>query len=184
MEKPPTNVMRWKDAVKATLFRINYHGAVNGNLVLALIWQESTGNPWAWNPEQRYPWLWDVKRDKPFREGRAAPRMTEAELASKAPPADFPALNGDPDNEWLGQQASWGLMQVMGAAARERRFRGLYLTELTEPYTNIEYGSRHLWEYCFSRGMLSTEQALKRWNVNAGYSENVLEKLIAVEGAV
>src|SRR6185503_20153788 len=138
--------MRWEPAVRATLSRINMGGAINGNLVLALIWQESTGNPWAWNPERRYPWLWDVKKDKPFRDGRPQPRLTEAELASKKPPADFPCLAGDPDNEWWGQACSWGLCQIMGAAARERRFRGLYLPELVDPYINIEYGARHLWE--------------------------------------
>jgi len=45
--------------------------------------------------------------------------------------------------ELLGQQTSWGLMQIMGATARERGFRG-WLTELCDPATNLEWGCRHL----------------------------------------
>ena len=84
-------------------------------LITALVEQESAGDPYAWNPEPRYRYLWDVKRNAPFR------TPTEAERASEIPPHDFPTLGGDRDQEWWGQQASWGLMQVMGAVARELR---------------------------------------------------------------
>ena len=107
-------------------------------LLIAIIEQESGGNLWAWNPEPRYRYLWDVKRNRPFR------TLTEGERASESPPHDFPALAGDRDQEWWGQQASWGLMQVMGAVAREHGFRGAYLTELCDPELNLEYGCRHL----------------------------------------
>lgn len=178
---PPVEVMRWKDHVRATLVRLNLHTSLNPNLVLSLIWKESAGNPYAFNPERRYPWLWDVKRDTPFREGKG---MTEAELASRVPPPDFPCLGGDPDHEWWGQAISWGLTQVMGAAAREQRFRGIYLLELSDPYTNIEFGARHLWHYCYQRGNYSMPKALGRWNVNAGYANDVLEKFRVLETTV
>lgn len=174
--QPPKDVLAWRGAVRATVARIDL-GDLSQNLLLALIWQESAGNPWAWNPERRYPWLWDVRKDKPFR------KTTEAELASRTPPADFGCLMGDPDNEWWGQSASWGLTQVMGAAARERGFKGKYLTELCDPYVNLEYGARHLWFYCYQYGRSSTVDALKRWNVNPGYAEAVLAKLTSVENA-
>ena len=100
-------------------------------LVIAVVEVESAGNSWAWNPEPRYRYLWDVKRGRPFRP------LTEAERASEIPPDDFSCIAGDRDQEWWGQQASWGLMQVMGAVAREHGFRGPYLTELSVPELSI-----------------------------------------------
>ena len=107
-------------------------------VVAALIRVESGGNRWAWNPEPAYRYVWNVVTQRPFR------ALTPEEAARKTPPADFPVLAGDRDQEWWGQQASWGLMQVMGALARERGFRGLYLTELTDPALNLSIGCAHL----------------------------------------
>ena len=107
-------------------------------LVAAFVMQESGGNPYAWNPEPRYAWLWDVKASKPFR------TLTATELVSKFPPADFHSLAGEADQEFWGQQASWGLMQLMGAVARERGYRGPYLPALTDLADGLEYGCRHL----------------------------------------
>ena len=107
-------------------------------LVRAVVHVESSGNPWAWNAEPRYRYVWDVRRWAPFRKLRPG----EAELST--PPPDFFALAGDPDQEWWGQRASWGPMQVMGAVARERGFRGPYLTELCDPVIGLDYGCRVL----------------------------------------
>jgi hypothetical protein len=107
-------------------------------LLSALIEQESGGDPWAWNPEPRYRYLWDVSRNRTFR------TLSLAEIGSEVPPFDFPTLAGDRDQEWWAQQASWGLMQVMGAVAREGGCRLPYLTALCGPDDNLEYGCRHL----------------------------------------
>lgn len=107
-------------------------------LIGALIEQESSGNPWAWNPEPRYRYLWDVSRNRAFR------TLSLAEIGSKVPPLDFSCLAGDRDQEWWAQHASWGLMQVMGAVARECGYQARYLTELLAPEDNVEYGCRHL----------------------------------------
>ncbi|MBI2313564.1 MAG: lytic transglycosylase domain-containing protein [Betaproteobacteria bacterium] len=127
---------------QADLLELAEHaGAQHGlapALLLALIQTESGGNPWAWNPEPHYRWFWDVRRERSFRV------LTAAEIMVKTPPPDFSALAGDRDQEWWGQQASWGLMQVMGAVAREHGYRAPYLTALCEPLTNLEYGARHL----------------------------------------
>ena len=45
--------------------------------------------------------------------------------------------------EVVMQKTSWGLMQIMGAVARERGFGG-WLTELCDPAVNLEWGCRHL----------------------------------------
>lgn len=45
--------------------------------------------------------------------------------------------------ERVGQMISWGLMQVMGAVAREAGFQGSF-PQLCEPMMGLEYGCRHL----------------------------------------
>lgn len=107
-------------------------------IVKSLVLVESGGYTWAWNPEPRYRYLWDVKRDAAFR------RLTEAEIASKTPPEGFYAVQGDRDQEFWAQQASWGLMQVMGAVAREMGFKGPYLPQLCEPSVGVEIGCLYL----------------------------------------
>lgn len=107
-------------------------------LVAAIVAVESNGNTWAWNPEPRYRYFWDVKRNAPFR------ALSAAERVSEKPPADFRGLAGDPDNEWWAQAASWGLMQVMGGVARERGYRGAYLSALCDSQAGLEYGCLQL----------------------------------------
>lgn len=109
------------------------------DVLVALVLVESSGNPWAYNPEPHYRYLVDIRTGKPFRP------LSVSEIASERPPDDFPSLPGVPrDAEWWGQQASWGLLQVMGAVARENGFSGKFLTELCDPWTGLDYGARHL----------------------------------------
>lgn len=107
-------------------------------LFACLVQKESSGNTWAWNPEPRYRYLWDVRKNAAFR------RLTAEEAISPTPPADFPTLAGDRDQEWWGQRASWGVAQVMGAVARERGFKGAFLTELCDVHTGAFLGAMHL----------------------------------------
>jgi hypothetical protein len=111
---------------------------VSADMVEAVVLVESSANPWAWNPEPHYRYLWNVRTHQPFR------KLTDAERASEVPPTDFPFLAGDRDQEWWGQQASWGLMQVMGAVARENSFDDPYLTRLCAPEVNLAIGCRVL----------------------------------------
>lgn len=143
-------------------------------LVEALVMVESGGNPWAWNPEPHYRYLWDVVKKRPFR------TLTPEERASERPPADFPAVAGDRDQEWWGQQASWGLCQVMGAVARERGFTGPYLPQLCDPQTNLIIGCRHL------RAMLEwadgdMEKALGAYNAGIGGYNSALGRQYAAK---
>ncbi|GAB6037647.1 transglycosylase SLT domain-containing protein [Fundidesulfovibrio butyratiphilus] len=108
-------------------------------IALALVHVESGGCYDAWNPEPRYNYLWDVRENRPFK------RLTPAELASKYPPKGFPAPPGvDPDAEYWGQQASWGLGQIMGANARALGYNGKFLTGLCEPGVGLSYALQHL----------------------------------------
>lgn len=107
-------------------------------LVMAVVMVESGGDEWAWNPEPKYRYFWDVRAWAPFR------HVSDAEIANEAPPSDFHQLKGDRDQEWWGQQASWGLMQIMGSTAREHRCQVPYLSELCRPSLGLYYGCAHL----------------------------------------
>lgn len=117
-------------------------------LVYAIIEVESGFQPYAWNPEPHYRWFWDVRNNAPFRV------ISPAESANEYPPKDFPTLAGDPDQEWWGQQASWGLMQLMGAVGREVGFRGPYLPGLCFPSININLGVKFLAKLCMRKDNL------------------------------
>lgn len=164
------------------------------DLLAALVEQESAGDQNAWNPEPRYRYFWNVRTGKPFR------RVSDLELAAKFPPADFPALAGDPDQEWWGQQSSWGLTQIMGAVAREHGYTGKYLPALcSDVAINLAIGAAHLadqikWAGSAYVGLESGRQAaatragLAAYNGgragnspagplrNASYADHVLER--------
>ena len=111
-------------------------------LLAAMVRVESDGNTYAWNPEPHYRYLVDVRTGKPFR------GLTSHESLSEKPPADFRSYAGDRDAEWWGQQASWGLLQVMGAVAREHGLlRTQHLPVLCVPALGLEFGARHLASY-------------------------------------
>lgn len=110
------------------------------HLVRAVVMVESAGNQWAWNPEPHYRYLVDATTGQPFR------ALTPAERASETPPDDFPSCPGLPDDrdaEWWGQQASWGLMQVMGAVAREYGYKDWH-PRLCDIHAGLQYGCAHL----------------------------------------
>lgn len=114
------------------------HG-LDSCVLAALVWKESSGDPHAIRHEPGYRWLWDVWEGKPFR------RLEVAEMFSSKPPADFRSFTGaSAPTEWAAQRTSWGLCQVMGAVARERGFRGPFLSSLLEPEIGVDYGAIHL----------------------------------------
>jgi len=108
------------------------------DLVVAICATESGWKDSAWRVEPPYRYLWDNRRGQPFRV------LTHAEIASEQAPDDFHAIAGQSrDTEWWGQQASWGLMQVMGAVARECGFNGPF-PALCQPKTGLHFGCSHL----------------------------------------
>ncbi|HYW03570.1 MAG TPA: transglycosylase SLT domain-containing protein [Gammaproteobacteria bacterium] len=107
-------------------------------LVIAIVATESGWNPSAWRVEPPYRYLWDNRTGKPFR------HLTHAEIASEEAPSDFHAIAGQSrDTEWWGQQASWGLMQVMGAVARQYGFKGPFPV-LCGADAGLAFGCIHL----------------------------------------
>lgn len=97
------------------------HG-IPAKLIAAIVKVESGGNTYANRYESHYKWLYKVEE------------FANQSMASFA-------------TEENSQKTSWGLMQVMGAVARERGFTGDFLTELCDPRLGIEYGCKHLKHY-------------------------------------
>ncbi len=125
-------------AIRALVASVATAHALDVGLVQALVQVESGGQPWAWRPEPGYRWLWDVQRGGPF-------KAQAHEFDAAHAPKDFPAPPGvSADAEWWGQRASWGLMQVMGAVAREQGFDGRFLSALCDPETGLTIGCRVL----------------------------------------
>jgi len=147
--------------------------SIDPALVCAVIDRESQWDQWAFNPEPRYRYFWNVTAWAPFR------KVTDAEIASEIPPADFPCMRGeDRDAEWWGQQMSYGLMQVMGAVGRECGFRGPFLTQLCDIDTCLEYGCAHLAKKLEHSGG-DVARALQAWNGggNPNYAAEVTARL-------
>ncbi|TVM15058.1 transglycosylase [Oceanidesulfovibrio indonesiensis] len=114
-------------------------------LVCAVVTVESGWEATASRFEPHYRYLWDVRSNTPFR------RLTTTESNSEQAPPDFHAPHGvGRHTEWQHQQTSWGLMQIMGAVARERGFTARFLTALCEPKIGLEYGCRHLAHYAYA----------------------------------
>lgn len=146
--------------------------ALRSDVLLAQVNVESSGNPWAWNPEPHYRYLWNVHTRKPFRQ------LTQAERDGEAAPADFPCLAGDADQEWWAQQASWGLLQILGAVAREYGYSEPFLTRLCDPVIGLAFGAKYL-KACLHYEGGDYRRALARYN--GGAIPNAAAKAYAVK---
>lgn len=93
---------------------------IPSGLIKAIIEVESSGNTFAMRYEDHYRWLVEP----------------------------FSQFHWHAETEKQAQKTSWGLMQIMGAVARERGFKGRFLSELSKPELGIEFGCKHLkWNY-------------------------------------
>jgi len=107
-------------------------------LVCALCEVESGWNPWAVRYEPDYKWLWGIKEPLTTING-----LNIVSFDLKNGPVLIDIIPSTPETELALQKTSWGLMQIMGAVARERGFRG-WLTELCDPSISLEWGCKHL----------------------------------------
>lgn len=97
----------------------NKYGIPAG-LIKSIIEAESSGNTYAMRYEKNWKWF-----DEPLTR-----------------------FHWHESTERQAQKFSWGLMQIMGAVARERGFEGRFLSELTKPELGIKFGCKHLkWNY-------------------------------------
>jgi len=83
--------------------------------------------------------------------------------------------------EAYARSFSWGLMQVMGAVAREEGFTGTSLAELCDPATGIDAGCKHLANIFKRVGDVDDAKrvALLHWNggANEAYPNEVLARV-------
>jgi soluble lytic murein transglycosylase-like protein len=117
------------DETRDLVARFSIRYAIPRQLLAALMQVESGGDPWATRFEPGYRWLWDVREDRPYKgapESIPAPRFVSGET------------------ELMQQRTSWGLLQVMGATARELGYRGRFLAHLCDPEFGMEYGCRYI----------------------------------------
>lgn len=131
---------------------------VSPMLLAAVIHQESSGNPWAIRYEPAFFRRYLEAKTRKTLEGYVPTRCSfETELRSRA--------------------YSYGLLQLMGQVARERGFRGEFLTELLDPATNLKWGSEFLQTLLLKHQ--NTEKALLRWNGGGDpdYGKKVLKHI-------
>lgn len=91
---------------------------INPKIVGAVVMQESAGNACASRYEMDYKWLF---KPEIYAGINKITRITETNQ----------------------QKTSWGLMQIMGAVAREHGYNGP-LVSLCDIEVNLEYGIKHL----------------------------------------
>jgi len=120
-------------------------------LICALCEVESAWIPWAVRHEAGYKWTIYFTRE-PNKDHGNNPQTFPDAAGNEWHPRTGSLLTllgglatsyARVHTELLNQQTSWGLLQIMGAVARERGFRG-WLTELCDPSINLEWGCRHL----------------------------------------
>jgi soluble lytic murein transglycosylase-like protein len=116
-------------------------------LVCAICHQESSWRPWAIRYEPGYRWL--------FRLGGSLPRHGASEATERAQ-----------------QMTSWGLMQVMGAVAREHGCEEPFLTVLCDPAVGIEHGCRHLVQLTRRYGDQGLEAVISAYNAGRPTERN------------
>lgn len=97
-----------------------------------------------------------------------------------------------PETELVHQKTSWGLMQVMGAVAREQGFKG-HLTELCKPSKGLRVGCSKL--KALLNKYESIEDAVSAYNqgsprkdsngeyFNKSYVEKVMVKHLLIQDA-
>ncbi len=148
---------------------------VDPALVCGLCEVESSWEPWAVKYEEGYRWLWgfgdeDAEGIDEGHSGLIVPQSSaNCGLNIKYPKPerikDLPEILND---KWEGallelveEQISWGLMQVMGAVARERGLKG-WLTRMLQPEVNLSIGIKHL-QWLEGRWP-KTEDIISAWN--------------------
>lgn len=106
-------------------------------LVRAIVTVESGSNRFAMRVEPGYPYLWCVRQNAPLPVSRDT-------ACQRNPPKYFAhPRHSSRLTEWIGQQTSWGSMQVMGAVARELGFEDPF-PALCDPLIGLTYGCHHL----------------------------------------
>jgi soluble lytic murein transglycosylase-like protein len=131
---------------------------IRPELIAAVIYQESRGNPWAIRYEPAFYKKYLLGKQKKDLQGYV-PSIVSL------------------DTELTARAISWGLMQLMGETAREYDFNEDYLPMLLDTSLNIQYGVKVL--SSMLKKTDSLEAGLLKWNGggNKNYPNEVLSWL-------
>lgn len=165
----PAAITRWvpvvRDVVNADEIRTS--------LVLAMLWKESSGDPYAQRYEPYYQYFCTKNGVPLYRKSMNWQQNRATALATLGP------------LEFHMQSTSHGLMQIMGAVARERGLEG-WIAQLYDPKASVRIGVSHLKVKIKEAGSL--HGGIERYNgvgdAAAEYARDVLakEKLIVQSG--
>lgn len=166
---PVSPTARTRKYISDAIRREAAAAGVSEVLVACIIRQESEGNIWAERGEDKY-----------YRENLA--HITDrSQLKGYVPKTNPPTLH----TERSARARSYGLMQLLGATARDEGFAGKFLTELCDVDTNLKVGCGYLAK-CMKRaadraaagrlreGRSIREQALIYYNGSPDYPPLVL----------
>lgn len=164
----PDKLLRWLPVIEDYESKyVNF--PVDNSLILAMVWQESAGDPWAIRYESRYQYFYDLKTKKSlYKKGT---RFGSNRIN---------ALSVLGETEFHMQSTSFGLLQIMGAVAREYGFVDKYLTTMCNAEFNIEVGLRVIKKYYELTG--NVEKMLLRYN--GGGNKNYPQEVIAKHNAI
>lgn len=89
-----------------------------------------------------------------------------------------PALPAAPTTEEIAKAMSFGLMQVMGEVARERGFKGRFLSSLCDSEIGVPIGCAYLKHIMDNHGG-DVAASLQRWNggSNPNYAAEVMARM-------
>lgn len=153
----PERVLQW-----GNLARRFATPKLDSDLILAVIWQESEGDEAAYRYEVGWRYFYDPKARVAMYDSSKSVEQNRSRAFAKLGATEFHS-----------QSASFGLMQVMGAVAREHGIRGFVTSLCSSPVTAVEYGCKHLARF-IRHGDL--REALKRYNGSEIYASEVLAK--------
>lgn len=163
----PVAVLAWRKNVQDVLLK---DSDITLALMLAMIWQESGGQQYAFRYEPEYQYFCDLKGN-PLYSAKRSYAQNRAFAQEKLGLSEF----------YL-QSSSHGLLQIMGAVAREQMLTG-WIPQLYDPKLNIEHSIRLLHRHI--RRYKDVRVAVMRYN-GAGpaairYRDEVFEKAAALE---
>jgi len=124
---------------------------LNGDLICALVEQESNWEPFS------------VRYEPKFLSRYIAPQYSAGKFTA---------------TEAYTRSISWGLLQLMGQVAREMGFDGPFLSALCDPEIGLEWGCKYF-SSLMGRTGNDIDAALTRWNggSNAAYNEQVKQRI-------
>lgn len=157
-EKPPTALEQWKSLILANAEVFGIDPIVTASQV----WTESSGNPGARRREPGFVWFFHPTQGP----------LHDSSLNAEENRRKALDLLGQEEFEF--QTTSHGLLQIMGAIARELGYKGTE-QQFYDPDMNLHYGCKKL-AACLRQAKGDIRGALTRYNGSYLYGNLVLKR--------